>query len=297
LLAYQYHQNSVQAQQLAGAREDLRARNEASAAQEKRIAQLEQQTKAIIDTRREQEQALARLRARRKGVANGGQSKSAAAAPTTLLSATLEDPVAREALRGQLVNGFRTRWDPLVKELKLKPEEAEKLVQIGGDWGMRNVEAVVAFTEGKATAEAAVQASDQIEHDATNQVRLLLGEEGMVKFDACNASFPARSLAQQFDKELGFFGINAEQRTRLCALIDAQPREVADGLAGDFSVRELVFPEEMDRRFDRQKEANQQILQNAAGFLSPDQLNALGLMQTCNLSAQKRTVLQMLWKL
>ncbi len=183
VFAYQYHQNSVQAQQLDAAREDLRLTSEAAGAQQSRIAELDQQTTAIMETRREQEQDLARLRARRKGVARGTQSKSAAGAPTTLLSTALQDPVARATLHGEFVESARKRWDPLVKELKLNSEDAEKLFQIGGDWYMRGVEAVAAFTEGKITAEAAVQAGAQAEQDARNQVRLLVGEGGMLKFD------------------------------------------------------------------------------------------------------------------
>ena len=118
----------------------------------------------------------------------------------------------------------------------------------------------------------------------------------MAKFDECDRSFPARSLVEQFDKQLGFYDINAEQRQRLSQTISAERFEVTDCLAGNFTVRELVFPDAMDRRFEEQARANQQILQNAAQFLTPDQLDALGLMQAYNLSAQKRTVLRMLWK-
>lgn len=296
LLACQFHGNFAQARQLADAREDLRARNEAVAAQEKRIAELQQQTTAFAETRREQEQELARLRARRKAAGNGPQPKSAAGAPSTLLSALLQDPFERNALRGELVNGTRLRWEPLVTQLELNAEDADKLFQIGADWAMKNLETVAAFTAGTTTAEAAAQLSDQAEQDATNQVRRLLGEEAMAKFDECDRSFPARSLVEQFDKQLGFYDINAEQRQRLSQTISAEPFEVTDCLAGNFTVRELVFPEAMDRRFEEEARANQQILQNAAQFLTPDQLDALGLMQAYNLSAQKRTVLRMLWK-
>ena len=148
LLACQFHGNLAQARQLADAREDLRARNEAVAAQEKRIAELQQQTTAFAETRREQEQELARLRARRKAAGNGPQPKSAAGAPSTLLSALLQDPFERNALRGELVNGARLRWEPLVTQLKLNAEDADKLFQIGADWAMKNLETVAALHRG-----------------------------------------------------------------------------------------------------------------------------------------------------
>jgi hypothetical protein len=50
-------------------------------------------------------------------------------------------------------------------------------------------------------------------------------------------------------------------------------------------------------RFAAQAESNQRILQAAAGFLSPEQVESLRLMQVSNMSAQKQTVLRMLRKL
>jgi RNA polymerase sigma factor (sigma-70 family) len=297
VVAYQYHHNSVQAQQLAIARENLRVGTEALTAQTNRLTELEQETSAILETRREQEQELAQLRARRRGPANEAQAQPGVAAPTTLLSATLQDPIARQTLRDDLVNNYRGRWDPLIKELHLDEQTTDKLVQIGGDWSMKELDAVAAFTDGKISAAAAIQIADQADLDGTNQVRLLLGETGLVKYEECERSYPARSLVEQFDKQLGFFAIHELQRQRLYDVIAAQPLEVAKGLAGSFTVQELVSPEELNHRFEQQSEANQQILRNAAAFLELEQWSALGLMQKHNMSTQKRNVLRMLRRL
>jgi len=87
------------------------------------------------------------------------------------------------------------------------------------------------------------------------------------------------------------------QDQALARVIEAEPPEVADGLAGDFTVRQLVSPEGLDQSFAAQAESNQRILQAAAGFLSPEQVDALRLMQTSNMSTQKRNVLRLLRKL
>jgi hypothetical protein len=170
-------------------------------------------------------------------------------------------------------------------------------VGIGADWGLRNLEAAAAFTEGKLAAEAAVRTEVDTEREATNQIRSLLGEEGFAKFDACQKAFPARALVQQFDKQLGPFPLSAFQREALARVIEAEPPEVARGLAGDFTVRQLVSPEGLEGRFEEQSGSNQGILQAAGEFLSPEQVEALRLMQTFNMSAQKRNVLRLLRKL
>ena len=297
LLAFQHHQNAVQAVQIAAARQKLDGQAQALAAAESRVQELEQQTAGIVETERSQQQDLERLNARRKGAGQGSQSRTGAHAPSTLLAATLSDPDAREALRQQLVTASRTRWNPLIEGLKLNQQETEKLLGIGADWDMKNIEASVAFTEGTLTAEAAVQAEADNGRDATSQIRQLLGDEGFASYQECQKQFPVRTLVDQFNKQLGPFPISAFQREALARVIEAEPPEVASGLAGDFTVRELVSPGGLDGRFAAQAESNQRILQAAAGFLSAEQVESLRLMQVSNTSAQKSTVLRMLRKL
>ena len=294
MVAYQHLQYSSQAQQLAAAREDVRLKAEAAAAQQSRLAELQQQNNSISSTRREMEQELARLRARRKAT---NPSAPAAATGRTLLSAVLQDPAERELLRQNLLVGLRNRWAPLTRELNLDNQAAEKLVQIGGDGYLKNLEAVAAFTDGKVTAAAAVQAGDGAKAKALDELRSWLGEAGLARYEECERSYPARLLTEQFDKQQGFYAIHELQRQRLFDLIAAQPPEVAAALAGDMNVRDVVFPDALNRLFEQEQAANQQILQAAAAFLEPEQLQALGSMQTLNLSNHKRNVLRFLRKL
>jgi hypothetical protein len=297
LLAYQYHQNTVQAQHLTVARAELQSGKDTVAAQESRITKLKQWSTAIVETRREQEQALAQLRGRRRTDVTGAQTTSGAPRAATLLSAVLADPNARESQREFLVGNARDYWGPAVKKLNLKPQDAEQLFQIAADSGMKNIEAVVAFTDGKLTAESAVQAGAYAEQVATNQLCSIVGRENFAKLQECKQSFPARSLGEQFDRQLGFFALEPGQRQQLRDLLASVPDEVAQGLAGDFTVRQLVYPEELDRRFAEEKAANQGMLQKAAAFLDPNSVDALALMQAFNLAAHQRTALQILRKL
>jgi len=297
LLAFQHHQNAVQAQQIAVARKQLADQAEALAAAESRTQEVEQQTAGILETEASQQQDLERLRARRKAAGQASQSLAGARVPATLLSATLNDPDGRETLRRALLAASRTRLSLLIGELKLDGPKTEKLLGIGADWGLKNLEAAAAFTEGKLAAEAAVQTEVNTEWEATNQVRSLLGEEGFAKYDECQKTFPARTLVQQFDKQLGPFPLSAIQQEALARVIEAEPPEVARGLAGDFTVRQLVSPAGLDGRFQEQTESNQRILQAAAGFLSAEQVESLRVMQASNMSAQKQTVLRLLRKL
>jgi RNA polymerase sigma factor (sigma-70 family) len=296
LLAWQYHQNAAQARQLDSARETLAHSRQAYAAQEDQIAALAGQSTAIAETRQSQAQELERLRARRKIAAGASQAKPLAGTKT-LLSATLQDPEARELLRTQMVNSYRIRYGALAEELKIEPEEGEKLVQLAGDGAMKILEAVAAFTDGKISAEAALKVEAEAIQDATNQVRLKLGDEGLAKFDEYTRSYPAQTLVAQFDRQLGPFPISAFQRAGLMKIFQAEPVEMTRQLAGEIPVELVVNPEELDQRFAQQAAANQRIRGRAAGVLSTDQVETLEAMQADNLTSEKRQILRMLRKL
>jgi len=293
LLAVQYHGNSVQARNLAAARESLSAGKREIAAQEARIAELDQDTASIRETRISQEEELKRFRARRTTEPSTPTTSPA----VTLLSAKLQDPASRDALREGLADAVRFRLAPLLEALKLEPADRDKLIQLDADWGLKNLEAVAAVAEGRMTAEAAAQSEADAGRDGTNQIQLLLGEAGLAKFEECQQTFPARALIQQFDKQLGIFPLDAFQRSALSQLILAEPLDVTSGLAGDLTVRSLVFPEELSQQFNREADVNAKLLQEAGAFLKPDQVESLKLMQAANLSAQKRNALRMLRKL
>jgi len=296
LLAVQHHQNTAQARSLAAARQQLNGQAEALASEDSRAQDLEQQTAAILETESSQQKDLERLQARRNAGGHGSRPLAGVHA-STLLAAALSNPDAREAVRRQLFTMSRTRWSPLIEGLKLNQQDTDKLLGIGADQGLKNLETAVAFTEGTLTADSAVQAEANTEQDATNQIRLLLGDPGFASYQECQMEFPARTLVDQFNKQLGPFPISAFQQQALARVIEAEPTDVASGLAGDFTVRDLVSPDGLDGRFAAQAESNQRILQAAAGFLSPEQVESLRLMQVSNMSAQKQTVLRMLRKL
>jgi RNA polymerase sigma factor (sigma-70 family) len=296
LLAFQYHQNSAQARQLVDAKADLESKNQTFAAQKIKIAELDQQTASILEVRRSQEQELTKLRARRekRGDAAKGASEKTV---TTLMAATLEDPAALEEFRAGMVDNFRNRWRPLIKTLNLDSEQADKLFRIGGEWGMKNMATLVEFTEGRMTAEAAVEAEIENKSNRTNEIRLLLGDEGFAEYQKCNASYPARELVKRFDKQLGAFPMSANQREQLSALIQAEPFELARKVAGDFTVESLVYPDKFEERFAQIDEVNKRIMRSAVAFLNPEQLHEWELMQTYNFSLQKWNMLRLLRKL
>lgn len=292
LVVVQYHENSVQARNLAAVRERLGSGQSEFAAQEARITELDQDTASILRIRISQQEELRRLQSRRTT-----EPTTTSSTGVTLLSAKLKDPATREALRKSLADSARFRLAPLLEALKLEPSDADKLIQLDADRGLKNLETVAAVADGRMTADAAAQSEAATERDSKNQIQLLLGEAGLAKFEECQQTFPARALVRQFDKQLGAFPLNPIQRSALSQLILAEPLDVTSGLAGDLTVRSLVFPGELSQQFNQEADLNAKLLQAAGAFLTPEQVESLKLMQTANLSAQKRNALQMLRRL
>ena len=296
LLAYQSHENSVQARQISAARQSLLVTRQAFASQENQIATLERQNTVIVETRQNQMEELQRLRARRTATPSTGQANPPNAS-ATLLSATLQNPEARALLRAQLVDKARMRYAAFVEEINLDPKEGEKLVQLAGDEAMKVLDAVAAFTDGKISAEDVLQVEADAFQNGKNAVRSKLGEEGLAKFEDYTSSYPSRTLVAQFNRQLGPFPLSAFQRAGLIKIFQSEPAEMTRQLVGEIPAEMVVHPELLDQRFEEQAAANQRIREKATGMLSSEQLEALATMQAKNLSAEKQNILRMMRKL
>jgi len=283
LLAYQWHANTGQARQIALAQEQLQRATRALEAQDASINELQRQNVAMLDETRAQEQALQQLRARQKIAAANKSARATSGNPTStsVLSAQLADPVAREALRQHFMGVAKTRYQALVQELKLSPEEADKFYAIWADAGVHNLDTTTAVNEGKMPATEAHHV------DWTNQVHDLLGDENFVQFTEYNANFPGRTIIQQLQEQLGDSQLNDDQRSRLLAIIRTEPYTTTAALAGDFDISSLTSQEELDRRYQRQVEVTRRLLTQAAELLSPEQLDAWGTMNTNIMNRQK----------
>ena len=169
LLAYQWRENTAQARHIASVQEQLQRATPAVASQETAITEHEQQNMARLDEMRRRELALEQLRTRQATAEAAKLARGAAGntSSSSVLSAQLADPVAREALRQHFMGVFKTRYAALMDELKLSPEEAEKFYALWADAGLGNLDTTTAVNDGKMPPEQARHV------DWTNQVHEL----------------------------------------------------------------------------------------------------------------------------
>jgi RNA polymerase sigma factor (sigma-70 family) len=289
LLTYQWQENSSQARQIESTRENLTRTDAEIEQQAADISERRRENFAMADEIRGQERDLQRLRADRQTALNnagaaarvrgaGGQRS-----PINVLAAQLDDPVAREALRQSLLNTASNRYSGMLQELKLSADVAEKFYSIYADAGMSNLDTAAAASLGKMSqTQAEARTADLL-----GPIRELLGDEGFSAYKTRTADIPGRTLVNQLQSRLTENQLTEDQTQRLLAVIRSEPYESTSALAGDYDLPSIVSPEELEKRYQRQAEVTQHILDRAADFLTPDQLGALGMMNTNIMDSQR----------
>jgi hypothetical protein len=176
---------------------------------------------------------------------------------------------------------IRDRYEPLFKELNLTPENADKFTQLIGDMWAKGTEAVSDSTE---TAKQNMQDA----YDKVNkELQSMLGDTGFARYNDFNVEMPARATLKLLENKLGDERLTADQTSRLIGIVMAEPFDLTHGIAGDWDKAYFGSPSELDEHVQQVQQSQQRILQQAATFLSANQLTALATVQTDSLNAQK----------
>lgn len=193
----------------------------------------------------------------------------------------LNDPAAKEYMQRAMAEKFTSMYGPLFEELKLDPEGVQKFVQIMIEHASKSLSGLTASAEGsRQTAAAAMQ-------ETGRQLRELLGEAGLARFQDFSLEIPARTTVTMLQGNLGSDQLSAEQSARLLTVIKAEPHELTQGIIG--SPDPAFSGSEADAEGFLQKvaESNSRVLNQAGAFLNPSQLGALNTVLTNGIQARK----------
>ena len=106
-------------------------------------------------------------------------------------------------------------------------------------------------------------------------MQALLGDAGFARFKEYSDEIPARTTVSLLKSQLGDNQINDEQSARLLQVVKAEPPDLTSGITGAPDKAFLGSQADIDTFLGQVAESNQRILQQAASFLTPDQLAAL----------------------
>jgi RNA polymerase sigma factor (sigma-70 family) len=207
--------------------------------------------------------------------------------PLAGISKMMNDPAMKEYIHQAQLKIAKEQYGPLVKELKLSPEETEKFTQLIGDGWLKVSEMLSTATQGDADRTQMLKEAAELHKETDDQLQSLLGEAGYARYVEFNQQIPAQTTVKLLNDQLGDNGLSDDQSARLAQIVNAQPYASTHGITGELDAAFLGSQEEIDSYLQQVAESNQRILDQAAGFLTPQQLAVLAVVQSNSVSAEK----------
>ncbi len=189
-------------------------------------------------------------------------------------------PDSIETMRPEAAKMLERFYGPLVKQLNLAPEPSEKLYQILLDQKMHGLAQMTELLRHSDPARMSREVADfQKETDA--RVQTLLGDAHFAQYREYQAGIGDRGFLELMKNDFAEHPLTEEQQQNLLKTM-ASGRQALTGATGHTDAGPGIADsvEVMEQKLKRQESLDTRILQTAAGFLSPAQLQILGSAQT-----------------
>jgi hypothetical protein len=188
----------------------------------------------------------------------------------------------------QLVAALLERlYAPLVKKLNLTSEQSRgfyQVILVNKMKGMAQMADLLRHEDPSRMAKAV--AESQQEADA--RLEALLGAAHFATYQEYETGIGDRGLLEQSKSDFAEHPLTEEQQQRLLAAMAAGRKAIANKAGGSQTKFSIADPVEvMNEKLSRQGFIDQQVLEQAAGFLSPAQLKILGSIQTRRMVSRK----------
>jgi RNA polymerase sigma factor (sigma-70 family) len=200
----------------------------------------------------------------------GNGTNSAAQAMARLMN----DTPAKELARVQIRQKLKSVYTPLAQAMNLSPEQTDQLYNLIIDGELKKKEMLAKLLSGDLDVETALQARDSTKTELDAQIAALLGDSGFTQFDQYYHEMAATELINGLNRELGSLSLNDDQSKKLQALFQAKPDIIID----DMDL--FRSPESLDALYQTLVDRGHHDLQQAASFLSPEQLAAAYTIQS-----------------
>jgi RNA polymerase sigma factor (sigma-70 family) len=208
---------------------------------------------------------------------NRNSLAAAASAPKpNKLAAMFNDPAMKQILREMAAKEFRKLYGPLLAQLNLTPDQSNKFYDILIDNKMNSV---VAKTDRMASGDLSglntLTAQTQKEADAG--IQALLGDAAFAQYQDYQSGLADRVMLDRITPDFAESPLTDDQQQELLETM----QEARKSVAGDntaFSVGDSSAA--MGQKLDQQEAINEEVLQQAASFLTPAQLQILGNSQS-----------------
>jgi RNA polymerase sigma factor (sigma-70 family) len=295
VIALQWQQNMGDKQQLKQLQQQVAQQTEVNRAQQAELEKMKERNTSLARTMdtmtHDVAKARATMSAARSVPPQTGSASPAGFKAGGVLTEMMKDPEMVKAMRSQQAMMVKLQYGALVKQLNLTPDQADKFYQVLIDGTMRSAESGASMLSGGNTADTAKTVADQ-QKQTLSDLQALLGDAGFAAYKDYQQTVVDRT---QLLTMKNYFGDNLSlsdtQEQQLLQSMIAARQSAAGANAPDYSQMNTADKMAMsDQYLQQQEQINQQVLAQAAAYLSPEQLQALGNSQSNLLGMTKASM-------
>ncbi|HEY1489981.1 MAG TPA: sigma-70 family RNA polymerase sigma factor, partial [Verrucomicrobiae bacterium] len=212
------------------------------------------------------------------------QDQKAKLGATTAISKMTATPEARQLLHDQQKVGMAAAYKSLAQQLKLTPDQTDKLNDLLADYVMRNVDQVTTALRDKPAPEQLNQIFSGETATLNQNVQELVGADGLTKFEDYNKNLLSSLSADQFKSN--FTGTDEEknakaEKFRQAIQQEAQSAIAAAGLPADYQTipmlnfANIASEQQGDQSVKLLEGIFQRVASGASAYMTPDEITKL----------------------
>jgi hypothetical protein len=216
-----------------------------------------------------------------------------------MLGKMMDDPEMRKLIQHQQKQMMDQLYSPLLKQLKMTPEESDKFKTLLSENTMKMTEHAGSMFggDGSTNRAAATAAIAEQQKSFDEQMKQLLGDSRYAQYKDYQETVGERTQLNTY-RQLNGSGDSAlsdEQTEKLLALMRDEKKNLAaagqpfmnNNNQDPTAIKQMLEGDGVDKLMAAQEELNQRVLDRAKEILSPSQMNSFGEFQTNQLQTMK----------
>jgi hypothetical protein len=215
-----------------------------------------------------------------------------------IFSKMMQDPEAKKFMRQQQRVMVEQLYTPLIKQLGLSSDEADKFKTLITDNMAKGAEKASSMFSGDAATNRAAMFSGMADEQKNldQELKNLLGDTGFKQYQDYQQTVGERTQLNQFKQQLATDNPLSDQQTdALLALMKDEKKKIATTAGLDSpgknqdqaKLEAMLSDDQTGKLMQSQETINQNVFQRARDFLSPEQLDAFGKFQTNQLGMMR----------
>jgi hypothetical protein len=287
ILGWQFRQHLMQSRDLASVEAQVRVTDQALGADGDALKSLEQRNRLLVEAERRAGNAtLISLMRERAAARKSGSDDTGPRGVGTALASLVENPEQRALDRKQIRDQVKAGAIVFARLVKLSPAKEDEYVDLNTDIECRKAARIAALLRGTISLDDALSARDAENAESQNQLREIIGDDGCAFYQSIADGMrndEAKRLLGLIQQNMSGDELNSDQSDRLQGLIKA---EIAANHMDDTDL--FRSPDDWVQQVSQHQ---QNVLNAAAGFLSPAQLDTLKTIAAADLTQKQQEML------